>query len=151
MNSQDSADGLHWLPALRRVGRLTLREREVFALLADGPTNLDIAGKMFITERTVRAHIVNIQAKLGLNSRLRVCLAAAVHTQRLSRPTVGEPMTSPQDGQHPEQFEEAKEVNPMKTKKPYQAPKLTARGTFATATAGFGRIKGDQLVGRLIP
>lgn len=36
-------------------------------------------------------------------------------------------------------------------KKPYQAPKLTARGAFAATTAGFGRIKADQLVGRVIP
>ncbi|MER5561243.1 helix-turn-helix transcriptional regulator [Streptomyces sp. NPDC002506] len=137
------------MTALRRVGRLTTREREVFALMAEGPTNMDIAGEIFVTERTVRAHTVSIQTKLGLSSRLKVCLAAAAYTQRLSQATVGEPGMTQQDGSHREWPEQDKEVNPMK--KPYQAPKLTVRGAFAAATAGFGRIKADQLVGRLIP
>ncbi|WP_314249992.1 LuxR C-terminal-related transcriptional regulator [Streptomyces kutzneri] len=70
-----------WMAALAKVGRLTAREREVFLLLADGPTNGEIAGGLFISERTVRAHIVSIQTKLGLRSRLKACLAAAAYIQ----------------------------------------------------------------------
>ncbi|MFD8499796.1 hypothetical protein [Amycolatopsis sp. NPDC059657] len=39
-------------------------------------------------------------------------------------------------------------------KKPYVAPKLTARGTFATSTAGFGKFLKDGKVipvGRIVP
>lgn len=36
-------------------------------------------------------------------------------------------------------------------KKAYEPPTLIERGAFATATAGFGRIRADQLVGRWIP
>ncbi|MET9959375.1 LuxR C-terminal-related transcriptional regulator [Streptomyces sp. NPDC006326] len=78
-----------WMAALAKVGRLTTREQEVFLLLADGPTNGEIADSLFITERTVRAHIVSIQAKLGLCSRLKACLAAAAYTQT-STPTLAE-------------------------------------------------------------
>lgn len=149
MSSWDSTDAPQWMTALRRVGRLTGREREVFALLAEGPTNMEIAREIFITERTVRAHIMSIQAKLGLRTRLKVCLAAAAYAQGLSQTTVGGAGFDEQDGCRRQWPEHAEGVIAMK--KPYQAPKLTARGAFAAATAGFGKFKADQLVGRLIP
>ncbi|MFJ6722248.1 hypothetical protein [Streptomyces sp. NPDC091259] len=42
-----------------------------------------------MTERTVRAHVVSILAKLGLCSRLKACLAAAAYTQTTT-PTLAE-------------------------------------------------------------
>jgi DNA-binding NarL/FixJ family response regulator len=47
---------------------LSEREREVLALMAEGRTNQAIAGRLFITERTVEKHVKNIFAKLRIPS-----------------------------------------------------------------------------------
>lgn len=46
--------------------RLTAREREVLALMAEGRTNRGIARRLVLTDRTVETHIANIMIKLGL-------------------------------------------------------------------------------------
>jgi DNA-binding NarL/FixJ family response regulator len=48
---------------------LTPREREVLTLLAEGRTNPQIAGALFISAKTVGIHVSNILAKLGVASR----------------------------------------------------------------------------------
>jgi DNA-binding NarL/FixJ family response regulator len=48
------------------VERLTGREREVLALMAEGRSNKAIAGRLFVTEHTVEKHIQNLLAKLNL-------------------------------------------------------------------------------------
>lgn len=68
-----------WLNALVRINELTRREHEVFLLLADGLSNQEMADNLFVSERTVRAHLGQIMIKLRLSSRLRVCLAAYVY------------------------------------------------------------------------
>jgi DNA-binding NarL/FixJ family response regulator len=45
-------------------------------LLARGLRNKEIAGQLHITERTVKNHIANIMAKLGVESRTEAILQA---------------------------------------------------------------------------
>ena len=57
---------------LRRVTRMTEREKEVIALIADGMTNKQIADRLNIATFTVKSHVHNILEKLELHSRLQI-------------------------------------------------------------------------------
>ena len=48
------------------LAKLTAREREVLALMAEGRTNRGVARRLFLTERTVETHVAGIMTKLGL-------------------------------------------------------------------------------------
>jgi DNA-binding NarL/FixJ family response regulator len=48
------------------LSRLTAREHEVLELVAEGLSNLAIAERLFVTERTVEAHVTQIFRKLDL-------------------------------------------------------------------------------------
>ncbi len=48
------------------VGRLTDREREVLALMAEGRSNAAIGAALFVTEKAVSKHINNVFTKLDL-------------------------------------------------------------------------------------
>jgi DNA-binding NarL/FixJ family response regulator len=45
---------------------LTLRERDVLALMAEGRTNRGIARRLCLTDRTIETHVGSVMAKLGL-------------------------------------------------------------------------------------
>ena len=51
---------------------LSEREREVLGLMAEGLTNTGIAKRLYLSERTVEAHVTNMLNKLGLNSRIEL-------------------------------------------------------------------------------
>jgi DNA-binding NarL/FixJ family response regulator len=48
---------------------LSQREREVLTLVARGSTNKEAAKKLFISEATVKTHLIHVYAKLGVNDR----------------------------------------------------------------------------------
>ena len=52
--------------------KLTVREREIAALIAEGLTNKQIAQRAVISERTADTHVQNILAKLGCDRRTQV-------------------------------------------------------------------------------
>lgn len=62
-------------------GRLTAREREVLAALADGLSDKDLARRLGITDHTARVHVTNILGKLGVESRLQAVVYAVRHGQ----------------------------------------------------------------------
>jgi len=51
------------------TGPLSQRELEVLELVAAGTTNREAAARLFITEATVKTHLLNIYAKLGVGDR----------------------------------------------------------------------------------
>jgi DNA-binding NarL/FixJ family response regulator len=77
-----SADvATHLISAIRgqrRVGEpmLTAREREVWRALAQGLSNAEIASLLFLSGHTVKFHVHNLFAKLGLKSRSEAICAA---------------------------------------------------------------------------
>ena len=56
---------------------LTPRELEVLALISEGLHNSEIAGRLFVTERTVKFHVSSILAKLGADNRTEAVALAA--------------------------------------------------------------------------
>jgi len=51
-----------------RLNLLTPREREVWALVAAGRLNKQIAGKLGVTEKTIKAHLRRVMQKLQVRS-----------------------------------------------------------------------------------
>ncbi|MDQ3954229.1 MAG: LuxR C-terminal-related transcriptional regulator [Actinomycetota bacterium] len=56
--------------------RLTLREREVADLVAQGLTNREIAKQLFLSERTAQNHVQHILTKLDLSNRSQIAVWA---------------------------------------------------------------------------
>ncbi len=61
------------------IMRLTEREKEVLAEIANGKSNKEIAIALIITEKTVKTHVSNILAKLELADRTQAALYAVKH------------------------------------------------------------------------
>lgn len=55
---------------------LSERELDVLRLLADGNSNREIAGELFLAEGTVKNHVTNVLAKLGARDRTQAALRA---------------------------------------------------------------------------
>jgi DNA-binding CsgD family transcriptional regulator len=74
-------EGALVLEERRRMPRLTPREREILELVAEGRTNAEIAERLWVSSLTVRKHLENIYAKLGVHTRT----AAAAFVPELHR------------------------------------------------------------------
>jgi LuxR family maltose regulon positive regulatory protein len=63
-------------PSGETIEPLSEREREVLELISEGLSNKEVAGRMFISLRTVKWHTGNIYGKLGVNSRTQAVAKA---------------------------------------------------------------------------
>ena len=55
---------------------LSVRELEVLTLIAAGKSNKEIAGELFVSEGTVKTHVLNIHEKLGVRDRTEAVVTA---------------------------------------------------------------------------
>ncbi|GHD08240.1 response regulator [Zhihengliuella salsuginis] len=63
-------------PDHRAVASLTAREREVFEFMAQGASNPEIAGQLFLSEATVKSHVRRVLSKLGARDRVQAVVIA---------------------------------------------------------------------------
>ena len=63
-------------PGPPSLGALTEREREILWLLAGGFSNAELAGRLHLSEPTVKTHLSSIFRKLGVRDRVQAVIAA---------------------------------------------------------------------------
>jgi len=66
----------HGVEEPRELKLLTEQERRILEYVAEGLTNREIAGKMFLAEKTVKNYVSSVLAKLGLERRTQAAVLA---------------------------------------------------------------------------
>jgi DNA-binding NarL/FixJ family response regulator len=69
--ASDNGEAAH-----RPTSALTQRETDILALLAEGKSNRDISRALYLSEKTVKAHLAAIFRKLGVSNRTQAAMAA---------------------------------------------------------------------------
>lgn len=86
----DHADNMQKDLPTQATGELTEREQEILRLLATGTSNKEIARQLFISSNTVKVHLRNIFAKIGVASRTEAAMYA-VHSGLVRSPAAEDP------------------------------------------------------------
>jgi len=66
----------HGVEEPRELRSLTEQERRILEYIAEGMTNREIAGRMFLAEKTVKNYVSSLLAKLGLERRTQAAVLA---------------------------------------------------------------------------
>lgn len=75
-------------PIPAQMAQLTPREREVLTCLAEGMSNAEVAGKLAISEATVKTHLAHVMTKLGVREKAQAVIAA--YQTGLVQPRLGD-------------------------------------------------------------
>jgi two-component system response regulator DevR len=78
---------LHGCKSLDTEADISRREREVLDLLLDNLSNKEIAGKLFVCERTVKFHVSNLLSKFGVQRRADLIVLWMQRTSTFPHPT----------------------------------------------------------------
>lgn len=73
-----------------RLGRLSPQERKILDLISQGKTNRDIAGELYLAEKTVKNYVSNVLLKLGMQRRTEAAVFA-VRAEQHERPSFSGP------------------------------------------------------------
>ena len=75
-DAMDGATSENGEGSRRPTSALTQRETDILSLLAEGKSNRDISRALYLSEKTVKAHLAAIFRKLGVSNRTQAAMAA---------------------------------------------------------------------------